>query len=433
MIRRLIIGNAHEYYFPAPELLPEARVSAHREVDFSLSERALFWGGDDKLVVLPRPATGAFQAMIREVLGYRSMDILVPRNTSDSICNDLYRDPENWSALLQRLGDARTVEVFAFGITPQLYQLISRLRLAGLTVNTPELPPEPVAPVIERLDSKSGFRELTQRLAQAHPEMAMPRGVVCRDTGEIAQAIEAIGRTGASVMLKSDSGAGGEGMVKLDGPFDPPDIEAAIAQLMRETYSVQSFPVVAEQYIPPLDSPTAQALVLPDGRVRPLLCGRQILEGYTKYMGIEAGPHVYSEETRQGLYRVLSAIGTELARVGYQGWFDVDFVRGRDNRLYVLEVNIRRTGVSHVWEILERLGAGEDSYISEGWLEVRSSSVDWDAIAARLGTPRQDTGIAFLTTSYLRAGTPPSVGYCAWSPTLDGLARQLARLEAAVG
>lgn len=48
-------------------------------------------------------------------------------------------------------------------------------------------------------------------------------------------------------------------------------------------------------------------------------------------------------------------IAERYAQAGYRGYFDVDYIAGKNGKIYVTESNVRRTGGTHVYQTAEKL------------------------------------------------------------------------------
>jgi hypothetical protein len=430
MVHTLIVANHREFFSPLDSVVPEAELSAWRNDDFLIAERAIFWGGDDKLVILPQQVSEEFQSSIVSSMGWYNLRVIAPSTKSNSICKDIYSDQQLWFDLVSTLRQSDQVELFSYGTTPQLYELLKNLRDAGLTIQTPELASKHLFNLIHSLDSKSGCRELAAHLAETEPEIKLPAGYLCYNRDDINTAIYKLSEITTQVVLKLDRGAGGWGIVKLTELSS--SLDAALAALGKEPEIWRSGPIIVEEYIDTADSPTVDAVVLPDGSVEPRIIGRQVLDARLRYMGIHVGHHIYSPELTNRIYQIGQTIGNEMGRLGYRGWFDIDLIRTKNDELYVIEINARRTGVTHVWEILRKIGIqGQVVVAYDGWLLLDKSSISVHDIMVRLGPPQQGSSGTLLTTSRAANIGQNAIGYFAWSDSNEGLRQQLNRLRSA--
>lgn len=72
------------------------------------------------------------------------------------------------------------------------------------------------------------------------------------------------------------------------------------------------------------------------------------------------------------MVRAGNAFGGALVALGYKGIFDIDFIVSKDQKVYAVEANLRRTGATHAHTTATRLFGSR--YESNTFL--RSSDVD---------------------------------------------------------
>jgi hypothetical protein len=64
---------------------------------------------------------------------------------------------------------------------------------------------------------------------------------------------------------------------------------------------------------------------------------------------------VLDNQTRSELRRISLEIGKRFWKLGYRGFFDIDFVLSNNNIPYIIETNMRRTGGTHVYDVAKTL------------------------------------------------------------------------------
>jgi len=431
MTLRLVIANNREYCAALDYAFRGPELARWRNEDLILAEQAIFWGGEDKLVVTPHRVDPRFVADVKSAMEYRNLCVVSPASTTQSICKDIQSDANLWQTLTKTLQESESVEIIAWGATPQLYTLLERLIELGIPVSAPELPSNQNADLAQKLDSKSGFREIASKLAQAYPEVRIPVGYVCSTDDELASAAVELMRASDSILLKADKGVGGWGNMKLDRQSYVSAAPSLFNTLTRNSGIWRTGSIVAEEYLDVMDSPTVDALITPDGQVQMLICGRQVLGTHLDYLGLEVGPHTYSPEVMARIRKIVSIIGQELAQLGYRGWFDVDMVRTTDDAIYCVEINTRRTGVTYIWEILQRIDVGQSMIAYASNQTIDPKLADYGKIRARIGPAEPGPSGVMLTTASSSLLANPSITYFAWSLSEEGLNRQLARLVAA--
>ena len=77
------------------------------------------------------------------------------------------------------------------------------------------------------------------------------------------------------------------------------------------------------------------------------------------FLGMEIGKGAIDGRVEKTLVKYGRKFARHLALMGYQGFFDIDWVVGKDHDYHPLEANLRRTGGTHAYELACRL-LGED-------------------------------------------------------------------------
>lgn len=205
----------------------------------------------------------------------------------------------------------------------------------GRTRAFAELAGERWRPEALRFESKRVAHELFLRLAPDHPEIRVPEQRRAATRWAAARMLRS--RAGRVTVVKTDHGAGGSGTWLVDG----------------RRPALPRGPLLVEEHVTGWDL-TYDGLVDPAGRSHDVGVAVMDVRG-TAYLGATVGPGVVPDPAAGAASRFGRAVGQELAALGYQGWFDVDFVVDTDGRLAPTEVNVRLTGPSVAFMIKARL------------------------------------------------------------------------------
>jgi hypothetical protein len=73
------------------------------------------------------------------------------------------------------------------------------------------------------------------------------------------------------------------------------------------------------------------------------------------FQGVAINDDVISDQIEAQMIDTGFYIGEQYSKNGYRGYFDVDFIMAKNNRVYANESNVRRTGGTHVYETAARL------------------------------------------------------------------------------
>ena len=215
---------------------------------------------------------------------------------------------------------------------------------------------DPIAPLsgdvlaaIGQYESKKNAHALFRALASDHPGIVIPAQRPVGSRRALARELAA----GARVVLKREYGVGGSGTLIVS-----PETKGLRALARRWASGV-----LLEEYVEGPDqyrNPTFDAVIDTAGDVHPVGVGLMDVDG-TSYRGVTVGPGVLPESLGDTAVGFGIAVGRALARKGYRGWYDVDFVTDRSDRLAPVEINLRLTGPAvafHVQAALDRLRGG---------------------------------------------------------------------------
>lgn len=313
-------------------------------------DRALFWLGDPKLVFVTAPIPHT--EYVREQVGYPGTRVLSPQEPSFWLSLDILREAPLREAVLEYAGAGRAVQLIPYATTPEFLHLAHTLRTTyGLTVYLPETPAPEAVWLRDYVDTKSGFRVLASRWLPNADELLL-EGVICRDPEAAADAVHWFHRRGRACMVKADNGESGLGHTRL--PHTPTLSLADIQQQLQCNPYLRDNLMVVEEYVDTTQhlSPSLELFVPPLGQGEPRITylSQQLFHGFGYFSGVLVSREMLAEPW----YPALAESGLTLARhlqaEGYVGHFDVDAVVDDAHRVWLLEVNSRRTGGTYVHE-----------------------------------------------------------------------------------
>lgn len=327
---------------------------------YARGDRALLWLGDPKLafVTVPVPHAG----YVREHLGYARTEVVAPQAPSPALSLDILREPLLLERLLAHAGPARAIQLVPYAATREFLDLAAALRRDhGLDVLLPESPSPDCLWVRDYADTKSGFRTLAERWLPHAPDL-LPEGVVCRSFMQTVEVAHWFGRQGKACVVKADSGESGLGMTLL-WPDECEQMECVLERLSANSF-LQNDLIIVEEFIRSSAqmSPSLEFYVPPLGRGRPQITylSNQLFDhGFGRFGGVLLD----RQFTETPWYPVMAnsgqVIAGQLQARGYVGHFDLDAVVDDEERVYLLEINTRRTGGTHVHEFA-RFAIGPD-------------------------------------------------------------------------
>lgn len=374
-------------------------------------DRTLMWLGDPKLVFATFPIPHAADFCRR--YGYLGTTYAAPTSPSPFLSLDIMHEPHLLAQLVEYAGAERTVQLIPYATTSQFFQLVELLQTDyNLTVLLPESPGRDCLWLRDYIDTKAGFRLLVSRWLP-NADQLLPEGVICPDRAQAAAVAHWFSLNRQDCLVKADRGEDSIGhFIIRPGEF-------ASVQAIHQALQANSFLgdewVTVEQLLPnsALLSPSLELLVPPAGSGEPMityLCGQHFLE-FAGAHGIWVSRELYEA----AWYPTLAASGLQIAArlqaMGYVGHFDIDTIIDDAGRIFLVEINARRTGGTHVHEFARYyLGADYlDKFVLLGNDSIDSGPiVDYNNLMQTIGDllypmPGQNQGVVITVTSALEA------------------------------
>jgi len=356
--KSIFIANLAEIAKPLAELMGKARQEEEIFEDHALCDRFLFSDTDKRILITPFLLDQNFVKDVCQTLNYHTFLNLAPQEVGDSLCEAIIRDKKLLTQISQVIKSNPGINFVAYAATPEFLKLVDKLRQEGLTFRTPEIPQPEAQWTSAFFDSKSGFRQSVPYLG---PEFAaMPEGFICHNFSEIFGWTSYFLEKSDGCVLKTNRGLAGAG-VKIIRKKDLSKINLSnyLREIIESELYWQREPVVVEQLVeiePSIagGNPSVEFQVT-DQKVIPLyVCGMRVTaEGV--FRGVEIGKGAVPQKLVQLLFAQGKLWARFLQKIGYRGFFDIDYVYDKKGKIYPIESNIRRTGGTHVYEMTKRL------------------------------------------------------------------------------
>jgi len=384
-IPTVVLHNNLEAFYPFLRKADDPQVVGRR---YYRGDRALFWLGRDKLVFTSRPVPHA--AYVREQLGYHGTHVLSPDQASPFLSCDILREPRLLGQLVAYAGAGRTVQLIPYATTREFVELVQVLRReCGIRVVLPESPQPEALWVRDYADTKAGFRALTGACL-SDADRLLPEGVICKSPAQAAEVARWFGGRGQACVIKADGGESGIGHV-LVTPEECRDAGELAARLTASPFLRDDLAIV-ERLIdsPKAISPSLEFFVPPAGQGEPqsTYLSNQLFLSFGDFGGVAIDRTLQEAPWYGDLAASGQRIAHRLQALGYVGHFDLDGIVDECNRLYLLEVNARRTGGTHAHEFARfRFGPGyADAVTLLCYNKMPSGSItDWAGLALALG------------------------------------------------
>lgn len=319
-------------------------------------DRGIFWLGPDKLLIVTKAVPHA--DYICERWGYPGTQVVAPQHATHQLSLDILGDPDLIKKIVEYAGPRKTIKLIPYASTPEFYALVDHLSNEfGLTIILAESPAKDDLWVRDYADTKAGFRSLvTKWLPDDNP---LPSGFICQNLEEAADAVRWFNQHQIGAVAKADSGESGIGHIVFS---DPQVSSERVSNQLNENLFLRNDLVVVDQLILSETqlSPSLELFVPPNGETPYITyVSSQLFSEFGHFAGVLLS----HELTEQAWYENLSRYGLRIAgnlqAMGYVGHFDIDTIVDDDGRIYLLEINARRTGGTYVHEFA-RLTFGED-------------------------------------------------------------------------
>lgn len=349
------------------------------------AERALLWSGTPKLVFVSHPVP--HRAYLQDRLGYTGTVFVAPETPTACLSQDIEREHYLLNQIVAYAGDTRTIQLIPYATTRQFLALADTLReKCGLTVCLPESVTPDNLWLCHYLGSKSGFRAQAARWL---PAERMPPAIVCQNPQMATDVLRWLSAQEKACVIKPDRGQAGIGIGICGNGHHP--VDQAIQTLLSNPFLAEGY-ITVEEYIRSSHklSPSLEFYVPPPEQGKPAityLSNQLFSEEVGHFSGVLLSREMVDASWLPGFEKDGLSIAANLQEMGYVGHFDLDAVVDDEEKLYVLELNARRTGGTHVHEFAS-FTFGEN-YLDQVTLQSRDTMPsggvhDIDALLARI-------------------------------------------------
>lgn len=316
-----------------------------------LCDRTLLWAGDPKLVIGNYPV--AHQKFITTQLNFPETNYIAPQKPTPYLCRDILQEDTLLNSIIDYAGPRQKVQLIPYATTPEFLELVDVLRNKhNLEVLTPESPDKDHLWIRDHIDTKAGFRQLvTAWLPDA--EKFIPFGVICYNSLQAAKVAYWFLTKGEACLIKANTGENGIG-IRIFEPDKGHTVEKIAEQISQDSYFSNDL-IVVEKCIPAKqqNSPSLEIRVprLGEGKPEITYLSKQLFQEFGDFCGIEVSKYLYEQPWYSDLERCGFIIAARLQEMGYVGHFDLDCIVDDNGQLYLLEINSRRTGGTHVHDL----------------------------------------------------------------------------------
>lgn len=356
--KSIFIANLAEIAKPLTKHMSKSQKEEEIFEDHAYCDRFALSSQDDRVLITPFPLDEDLVADINRLLRFKNVLYLHPEKIRDSISFSILEDKKLSVKIEEIIRQNPKIEIESYAATEEFKLLLESLKKKKLKFETPSVPYKNKLWTASFFDSKAGFRQASHSLGKSFP--AMPKGIICSRRDELLGWVKYFLTTRKGVVLKSNRGLAGAGLKIIKKEELKPQ---EIASFVRRLFSKEPFwkkePVIVEEYIEPNTNvcggaPNIELKIDRKGLKVLYECGMRISQEGV-FMGIELGREAVPKNISIKLSKAGVKFGQLLRQCGYQGYFEIDFVYGKNRLLSPVEANIRRTGGTHAYELAIRL------------------------------------------------------------------------------
>lgn len=355
-LKNIIIANdAEAFSFIINAIDDGAKRVAKINKEHFLSSRFLFWEGDDKIVITPFPIEKPILIQAQSI-GYKNIENWYPSKVGVNLSDAIVKDRTLFKNLKKVIRNNPGIILSPYSYTRNLADLIKILKKANLKFHVDQQPKKKTEQLVDYLGSKVGFRTEMQKLKG----VPSPRFFVCASKRNIIESTILFYQQNMSCVIKAYSGEGGWGMLMIHKENYTSRIELIkkLQLLLSKDTIWATGPYIVEEFIPSLkgdeNSPSIEVFIDNSGFKITYACN-QVVDSSGVFLGILMGKKCPRRYTIKKLNATAEIIASRYFKLGYRGFFDVDYIASKDGVLYPIETNVRRTGGTHVFDLTRKL------------------------------------------------------------------------------
>lgn len=333
------------------------KLSKIRE-ELSLSDRVIFWEGDNKILITPHQMSVSLLEKNKENLGFSNIKNIYFSNDEIDISKRLLNDKEVFNKIIEIIRDNPGINLSPYSLTESFRKLVYELNKLDLKFNTYEKPIQSAEWLISYLDSKVGSRTEINKIKSSF--VKIPESYIGKDIEEAIRIATWLWTTNRSCIIKTNFGESGWGliMLKKNNYKSVEDIKNKVTQEINIDPIWKNKPLIIEEYIIPTkndyNSPSSE-LYLTDKDVKLTYVCNQIISKNGEFIGITIGKNLMEKSLKNRIVNASLQIGKRFWELGYRGFFDIDFIVSKNKVPFAIETNMRRTGGTHVYDAVKTI------------------------------------------------------------------------------
>jgi hypothetical protein len=411
----LVIPNMAEYFL-RDTALNLTGVMRDRVISFGgtyETEHAVFWSSQPRVLLLPAGFDPVWFADIHRVLGVSEPPTVSPARRTGLLVSDLLHDGEAQQALRGHLAGYDQVRLIMNGPTPVTFSLVALLRGWGLAVELDGIDEDNYW-VSLYLDNKVSVLNLAAEV----PAMNVAPVITVSSDEELHGAVNLMLARHGRVIARSLHGVAGDGSAVTTA--EPSQLARFYETIARDSFF--DYPILVQKFVPHADGigcPAADILIDDNGVQDIVLCSLTV-EGGCSFRSVQVGQGALPTKWSARLTELCHAVGTAARDLGYRGWLCIDCVAGADDKLYITEINARRSGSQHAGSLLRLWHAQNELTISAHFMVEVPDGLTYERDIRPVFEPLWQDGVKVYPTAVRALSWPdPILAVIAAAPTAD--------------
>jgi hypothetical protein len=320
--------------------------------------------------ILVAPVSPANLERREDVLLPQPARILIPRRLSASVCADILRDDDALDDLVTALTRDGEVEIAFQVYSRHLEKLLRTLEERGVRLGDSR--PTLSARTVHLWNTKVGGQMLLAGIPDA--ASLRPPATPVHTVRELQTLLDGLD-PGADVVVKLNASIGGAGTVVLrrgsDAQAELTTTASVEPQLKKSWFASRegngSWPRLVELMVGSLEenqSITSDFVVAGEDRTTFVGLAEQLLAAGLAYRGCRYDRSLFAPEHVSRIAETGFAVGNVMSRRGYRGPFNLDFVVTPENKLFLVEINVRQSAPNDQLRLADRLRAAHGHELS---------------------------------------------------------------------
>lgn len=344
----LVVPNVADFNLRHPRLkFDPATLNSVLEFGRAMADRSVFWSDGPRVLILPAGVDELWFADVHRALGTNLPPFVCPTWRTGYIIADLLTDPVAMASLQRHLRGWEQVQFVSWGATEDLYRLAAAVRSFGHEVLL-DVPPEDRYWSSLYLDSKLSCLDLAAQV----PGLRVAPCMTTDTWEELRGVLNLVVENGQTAIVRSAYGVAGTGSAIVDGKA------GGLQRFWRSVRNdplLQIFPLLVQSYLTHqagLGCPVVNMFIADEG-ITGLIPSVATVDR-CRQVSVNVGKGVLPSNLMEHITDVSNGVAAAARRLGYRGWFGIDFFLDDLGQLYVAEFNARRTTSSECMQLLDR-------------------------------------------------------------------------------